>query len=149
MEDDLQDSSVRRAVDPDAYYHKDPKKALRNYLESKGYAYEFEVEEEGPGHAREYTARIRLPIDTAMGPVYGQATTGKKRDAEREAALDACIQLDKRGMLGQKAAVSEGKPHFNSKEYLYLNGMSPRQDRLRYLALSLRINTIAQKVRPI
>lgn len=111
MDDDLQDSGVRRAVDPDAYYHKDPKKALRNYLESKGYAYEFEVEEEGPGHAREYTARIRLPIETAMGPVYGQATTGKKRDAEREAALDACIQLDKRGMLGQKAAASEGKVH--------------------------------------
>ncbi|KAG0084029.1 Kanadaptin, partial [Podila epicladia] len=50
-DDDMQDSGVRRAVDPDAYYHKDPKKALRNYLESKGYAYEFEVEEEGPGHA--------------------------------------------------------------------------------------------------
>ncbi|KAG0353021.1 Kanadaptin [Podila minutissima] len=107
-DDDMQDNGVRRAVDPDAYYHKDPKKALRNYLESKGYAYEFEVEEEGPGHAREYTARIRLPIETAMGPVYGEATTGKKRDAEREAALDACIQLDKRGMLGQKAAASEG-----------------------------------------
>ncbi|KAF9328471.1 Kanadaptin [Podila minutissima] len=108
-DDDMQDNGVRRAVDPDAYYHKDPKKALRNYLESKGYAYEFEVEEEGPGHAREYTARIRLPIETAMGPVYGEATTGKKRDAEREAALDACIQLDKRGMLGQKAAASEAQ----------------------------------------
>ncbi|KAG0026918.1 Kanadaptin [Podila clonocystis] len=107
-DDDMQDNGMRRAVDPDAYYHKDPKKALRNYLESKGYAYEFEIEEEGPGHAREYTARIRLPIETAMGPVYGEATTGKKRDAEREAALDACIQLDKRGMLGQKAASSEG-----------------------------------------
>lgn len=108
-DDDMQDNGVRRAADPDAYYHKDPKKALRNYLESKGYAYEFEVEEEGPGHAREYTARIRLPIETAMGPVYGQATTGKKRDAEREAALDACIQLDKRGMLGQKNVASEGE----------------------------------------
>ncbi|KAG0341628.1 Kanadaptin [Podila horticola] len=107
-DDDMQDNGVRRAADPDAYYHKDPKKALRNYLESKGYAYEFEVEEEGPGHAREYTARIRLPIETAMGPVYGEATTGKKRDAEREAALDACIQLDKRGMLGQKNVASEG-----------------------------------------
>ncbi|KAI9241104.1 MAG: hypothetical protein BYD32DRAFT_433426 [Podila humilis] len=115
MDDDLQDSGVRRAVDPDAYYHKDPKKALRNYLESKGYAYEFEVEEEGPGHAREYTARIRLPIETAMGPVYGQATTGKKRDAEREAALDACIQLDKRGMLGQKATASEGSTQSRKK----------------------------------
>ncbi|KAG0211193.1 Kanadaptin [Mortierella sp. GBA30] len=103
-DDALMDGSVRRPVDPDAYYRKDPKKALRNYLESKGYSCEYEIEEEGPGHAREYTARIRLPIETSMGPVYGQATTGKKRDAEREAALDACIQLDSRGMLGQKSS---------------------------------------------
>ncbi|KAG0266086.1 Kanadaptin [Mortierella polycephala] len=103
MDEAITDGSVRRTIDPDAYYRKDPKKALRNYLENKGYSCEFEVEEEGPGHAREYTARIRLPIETAMGPVYGQATTGKKRDAEREAALDACIQLDSRGMLGQKS----------------------------------------------
>lgn len=104
MDDALMDGSVRRPVDPDAYYRKDPKKALRNYLESKGYSCEFELEEEGPGHAREYTARIRLPIETSMGPVYGQATTGKKRDAEREAALDACIQLDSRGMLGHNSS---------------------------------------------
>ncbi|KAF9569181.1 Kanadaptin [Mortierella alpina] len=103
-DDALMDGSVRRAVDPDAYYRKDPKKALRNYLESKGFSCEFEIEEDGPGHAREYTARIRLPIETSMGPVYGQATTGKKRDAEREAALDACIQLDSRGMLGHNSS---------------------------------------------
>ncbi|KAF9427063.1 Kanadaptin [Podila epigama] len=108
-DEDMQDTGIRRPVDPDAYYHKDPKKALRNYLENRGFAYEFEIEEEGPGHAREYTARIRLPIETAMGPVYGQATTGKKKDAEREAALDACIQLDSRGLLNQtKSASSEG-----------------------------------------
>lgn len=100
-------SGPRRQVDPDASYRKDPKKALRHYLESKGYSCEFEVEESGPGHAREYTARIRLPIETSMGPVYGEATTGKRRDAEREAALDACIQLDSRGMLNNKSS-SEG-----------------------------------------
>ncbi|KAF9097289.1 Kanadaptin [Mortierella sp. AD031] len=104
----IMDGSVRRAVDPDASYRKDPKKALRHYLESKGYSCEFEVEESGPGHAREYTARIRLPIETSMGPVYGQATTGKRRDAEREAALDACIQLDSRGMLNNKSPSGEG-----------------------------------------
>ncbi|KAG0241471.1 Kanadaptin [Mortierella sp. GBA43] len=102
------DSGVRRKVDPDAYYRNDPKKALRHYLTNKGYSCDFEVEESGPGHAREYTVRIRLPIETSMGPVYGQATAGKKKDAEREAALDACIQLDSRGMLNQKSS-AEGK----------------------------------------
>ncbi|KAF9929649.1 Kanadaptin [Linnemannia zychae] len=101
-------SKPRRAVDPDAFYRKDPKKALRHYLESRGYSCEFELEESGPGHAREYTARIRLPIETSMGPLYGQATTGKKRDAEREAALDACIQLDSRGMLNNRSSSNEG-----------------------------------------
>lgn len=115
-EDDMEEaammdgSGARRQVDPDASYRKDPKKALRHYLESKGYSCEFEIEESGPGHAREYTARIRLPIETSMGPVYGEATTGKRKDAEREAALDACIQLDSRGMLNNnKKGSSEGK----------------------------------------
>ncbi|KAF9292488.1 Kanadaptin [Linnemannia elongata] len=114
-EDDMEEaammdgSGARRQVDPDASYRKDPKKALRHYLESKGYSCEFEIEESGPGHAREYTARIRLPIETSMGPVYGEATTGKRKDAEREAALDACIQLDSRGMLNNnKKGSSEG-----------------------------------------
>ncbi|KAF9167553.1 Kanadaptin [Mortierella sp. AD011] len=115
MDDEMMDGSVRRAVDPDAYYRKDPKKALRNYLESRGYSCEFEVEEEGPGHAREYTARIRLPIETSMGPVYGQAVSGRRRDAEREAALDACIQLDSRGMLATKSS-SEGPSQAKSKK---------------------------------
>lgn len=100
----IMDGAVRRKVDPDASYRNDPKKALRNYLQNKGYSCDFEVEESGPGHAKEYTARIRLPIETSMGPVYGQATAGKKRDAEREAALDACIQLDSRGMFGSKSS---------------------------------------------
>ncbi|KAF9961921.1 Kanadaptin [Mortierella alpina] len=118
MDDALMDGSVRRPVDPDAYYRKDPKKALRNYLESKGFSCEFEIEEDGPGHAREYTARIRLPIETSMGPVYGQATTGKKRDAEREAALDACIQLDSRGMLGTNSTgEASAKPRGKKVEY--------------------------------
>ncbi|KAG0315923.1 Kanadaptin [Linnemannia gamsii] len=113
-EDELEEAAMmdgsgpRRQVDPDASYRKDPKKALRHYLESKGYSCEFEVEESGPGHAREYTARIRLPIETSMGPVYGEATTGRRRDAEREAALDACIQLDSRGMLNNRSSSGEG-----------------------------------------
>ncbi|KAF9433416.1 Kanadaptin [Entomortierella beljakovae] len=114
-EDGMADSGMRRAVDPDAYYRKDPKKALRNYLEGRGYSCEYEVEEDGPGHAREYTARIRLPIETAMGPVYGHAVSGRRRDAERDCALDACIQLDSRGMLGTKSS-NDGPIQTKSKK---------------------------------
>ncbi|KAF9585415.1 Kanadaptin [Lunasporangiospora selenospora] len=115
-EDDMGDSGERRPVDPDAYYRENPKKALRNYLENRGYACEFEVEEEGPGHAREYTARIRLPIESAMGPVYAEATAGKRRDAERDAALDACIKLDSRGMLGTQKSSGEA-PSQSRRKY--------------------------------
>ncbi|KAI1303231.1 Kanadaptin [Mortierella claussenii] len=118
-DESIMDGSVRKPVDPDAYYRKDPKKAIRNYLENKGYSCEYEVEEDGPGHAREYTARIRLPIETSMGPVYGQATAGKRRDAEREAALDACIQLDSRGMLATKSSAGEGLSQAKSKKMEY------------------------------
>ncbi|KAF9914648.1 Kanadaptin [Lobosporangium transversale] len=117
MDESMENGSTqRRAVDPDAYYRKDPKKALRHYLENKGYSCDYEVEESGPGHAREYTARVRLPIETAMGPVYGEATAGRRRDAEREAALDACIQLDSRGMLGQKSS-GEGVSQAKTKKF--------------------------------
>ena len=109
MDDAVMDGSVRRTVDPDAYYRKDPKKALRHFMESKGYNCEFETEESGPGHAREYTARIRLPIETTMGPIYGEATTAKKRDAEREAALDACIKLDGPEPSGQLLTVQTNR----------------------------------------
>ncbi|KAF9941980.1 Kanadaptin [Modicella reniformis] len=116
-DESVMDGSTRRPVDPDASYRKDPKKALRNYLENKGYSCEFEVEESGPQHAKEYTARIRLPIETSMGPVYGQGAAGKRRDAEREAALDACIQLDSRGMFGSRSSNEGSTPQTKSNKY--------------------------------
>ncbi|CAG8446679.1 14238_t:CDS:10 [Gigaspora rosea] len=79
--------------DENAYYYKDPKKALRNWLE-------FESEQEGPGHAQIYTSRIQLPeVEDAYGPVYGIGTGSKKRDADRQAAVDACEKLDMLGLL--------------------------------------------------
>ncbi|KAI8599950.1 hypothetical protein EDD21DRAFT_146922 [Dissophora ornata] len=141
MDEDPMDGSVRRAVDPDASYRKDPKKALRNYLENKGYSCEYEVEEDGPQHAREYTARIRLPIETSMGPVYGQATAGKKRDAEREAALDACIQLDSRGMLGQNSS-SEGVAQTKSKR----NDQSDDDDDDDFYDRTVKKKSVAKKI---
>ncbi|KAI0225166.1 hypothetical protein L0F63_004039 [Massospora cicadina] len=64
-------------VEVEAYYTKDPKKALYIFMQNHGYDLEFEVEEEGLGSSKLYHAR----------------------DAERLAALDACTQLDRAGVL--------------------------------------------------
>ncbi|PKY26559.1 hypothetical protein RhiirB3_513757 [Rhizophagus irregularis] len=86
--------------DENAYYYKDPKKALRNWLENRGYDMEFEIEQEGPGHSRTFTARIRLPdVEDAYGPVYGLGSGSKRKDAERQAAIDSCEKLDMLGLL--------------------------------------------------
>lgn len=107
----LGSSGLQKSIDnfqPDegAYYLNDPKKALRTYLEQQGYAVGYEVEEEGPGHDRRYTARILLPMelmdehgDGEAGSVYGMGSAGKRRQAEQEAALDGCKKLDARGLL--------------------------------------------------
>ncbi|GES86813.1 kanadaptin [Rhizophagus clarus] len=87
-------------LDENAYYYKDPKKALRNWLENRGYDMEFECEQEGPGHSRIFTARIRLPdVEDAYGPVYGLGNGSKRKDAERQAAIDSCEKLDMLGLL--------------------------------------------------
>jgi hypothetical protein len=98
------DVEPKRKLDENASYRNDPKKALRSYLERRNCILEFEIEESGPGHAREYTARVRLPVESSLGQLYGEATAGNKKSAEREAALDACIKLDKEGYLRSDSA---------------------------------------------
>jgi pSer/pThr/pTyr-binding forkhead associated (FHA) protein len=88
-------------IDEDAYYNKDPKKALNHYFEEEGLEVEYEVEEVGQGKDKKFHARIRLPIETSEGGyIYGEATIGgKKKDAVVACALDACRILDTQGML--------------------------------------------------
>nr|CAG8520207.1 6723_t:CDS:10 [Entrophospora candida] len=84
-----------------AYYYKDPKKAIRNWLENRGYDLEFESEQEGTkNNAKTYSVRVRLPdVEDEFGPVYGIGSNIKKREAERLAAIDACEKLDMLGIL--------------------------------------------------
>lgn len=46
-------------IDEDAYYNKDPKKALNHYFEEEGLEVEYEVEEVGQGKDKKFHARIR------------------------------------------------------------------------------------------
>lgn len=85
-------------VDQNAYYVKDPRKALRVWLDARGLELEFEHDEEGKGHERVYVARIRAPL-AEHGSLVASGSATRKKDAEREACLDACAKLDKRGLL--------------------------------------------------
>ena len=62
------------------------------------------MEERGPGHAREYTCRVRLPLLGASGEEVSveAMVQGKKRDAMAACALRACQLLDRRGVLRQR-----------------------------------------------
>eukprot|EP00040_Diaphanoeca_grandis_P020528 m.109226 g.109226 ORF g.109226 m.109226 type:complete len:539 (+) comp27935_c0_seq1:268-1884(+) len=100
-----------KSLDPNAYYLEDPKKALRVYFEREAAALNYEVEQDGPGHARVYTCRIRLPVDSADGDslTAEASVNGKKKDAILEAALIACKMLDSRGVLRNDQAKAARK----------------------------------------
>ncbi|KAJ3005606.1 Kanadaptin [Thoreauomyces humboldtii] len=100
---DAPDNHNARPLDPDAYYHADPRKALRTWLEARGHHMTFDVKESGPGHARVYEATLDLPVDTAHGtPLQASGSGGRRRLAEIDAALDGCLKLDRRGVLRPK-----------------------------------------------
>ncbi|ORY37518.1 hypothetical protein LY90DRAFT_672780 [Neocallimastix californiae] len=97
-----------------AFYYKDPKKALRNWLENRGSEMEFQIAEETHSHAKLYIAKVILPLEDSYGPVSVTGSGLKKKDAEKEAALNACIKIDQ--YIGFKAPVREKKSKHNSDD---------------------------------
>ncbi|KAJ3157530.1 Kanadaptin [Geranomyces michiganensis] len=115
--DDIDMPESEGPVDENAYYHADPRKALRTWLENRGLQMTFQVEEDGPGHDRTYTAKIDLPVETGYGvTMTAVGTGGRKRAAEVDAALDACIKLDKRGLLRSNRTEQALKERKRKKE---------------------------------
>ncbi|KJE90003.1 solute carrier family 4 [Capsaspora owczarzaki ATCC 30864] len=105
--DDDDDSNGDGLGGKQRYYFKDPKKALRAFFDREGLHMNFDVEERGPGHDRNYTARIKVPSYTAAsGWIQIEETAGRKREAERAAALEACKQLDQLDLLQPGHAAS-------------------------------------------
>ncbi|KAJ3238032.1 Kanadaptin [Chytriomyces hyalinus] len=89
------------AVDEDAYYFKDPKKALRTWVESRGGAtgeLQFDFDEEGHGFSKIFVATISLDLDGGH-VLKGVGRGSRKKEAEKNAALEACIKLDRRKIL--------------------------------------------------
>jgi len=97
-----------------AFYYKDPKKALRNWLENRGSEMEFQIAEETHSHAKLYIAKVVLPLEDSYGPVSVTGSGLKKKDAEKEAALNACIKIDQ--YIGFKAPIREKKNKHNSDD---------------------------------
>lgn len=60
-------------IDENAYYRKDPKKSLKNWLAQRGIdQLEFLYQEEGKSHERVYTAKISIPVDGGVDELEGK-----------------------------------------------------------------------------
>jgi pSer/pThr/pTyr-binding forkhead associated (FHA) protein len=92
------------------WYDTNPKKVLTEWLDERGYTFQVNYEEEGNGRDKIYTAHVHIPAiaiedgtgeDMAMPSIDSQGQGSKKKDAEREACLDACHKLAALGQLNQ------------------------------------------------
>ncbi|XP_066559261.1 kanadaptin isoform X2 [Amia ocellicauda] len=88
--------------DQEAFYLKDPKKALQGFFDREGEELEYEYDDKGHGT---WTCRVCLPVDDAVGKqLVAEVThTGKKKEAAIQCALEACRILEARGLLRQEA----------------------------------------------
>ncbi|CAH1262183.1 SLC4A1AP [Branchiostoma lanceolatum] len=116
MEDDAEEEedernpfSLELTDEKEAYYVKDPKKALKNFFEREGEELEYDVEEKGTSFHRQFYCRVRLPVEGPDGrEQYAEATTsGKKKEAVLACALEACRLLDAYGVLRQQGYKSK------------------------------------------
>ncbi|CAH2256173.1 kanadaptin [Pelobates cultripes] len=92
----------------EALYMKDPKKALKGFFEREGEELEYEYEDRGLSI---WLCRVRLPADDSSGKqlVAEVVHTGKKKDASKVCALEACRMLDMRGLFRQEAVSRKRK----------------------------------------
>ncbi|XP_075451512.1 kanadaptin isoform X4 [Ascaphus truei] len=88
--------------DKEAFYLKNPKRALQGFFDREGEELEFEYEDRGRGS---WLCRAKLPADDSSGNqlVAEAIHSGKKRDTMVQCALEACRMLDSRGLLRQEA----------------------------------------------
>ncbi|XP_069464837.1 kanadaptin isoform X2 [Ambystoma mexicanum] len=86
----------------EAYYVKDPKKALQGFLDREGE--ELECEYDDQGH-NTWLCRIKLPVNDSLGKqlIAEAVVSGKKKEALAQCSLEACRMLDMRGLLRQEA----------------------------------------------
>ncbi|XP_038176725.1 kanadaptin isoform X2 [Arvicola amphibius] len=94
--------------DREAFYIKDPKKALQGFFDREGEELEYEFDEQG--HST-WLCRVRLPVDDSAGKqlVAEAVHSGKKKEAMAQCSLEACRILDTLGLLRQEAVSRKRK----------------------------------------
>ncbi|OXB72946.1 UNVERIFIED_CONTAM: hypothetical protein H355_001913 [Colinus virginianus] len=92
----------------DAFYMKDPRKALQGFFDREGEELEYEYDDRGHNS---WLCRVKLPVDDASGKqlVAEVLHSGKKKEAMIQCALEACRLLDARGVLRQEAVSRKRK----------------------------------------
>ncbi|KAM6354544.1 kanadaptin [Podargus strigoides] len=92
----------------DAFYVKDPRKALQGFFDREGEELVYEYDDRGHNS---WLCRIKLPVDDASGKqlVAEVLHSGKKKEAMVQCALEACRLLDARGVLRQEAVSRKRK----------------------------------------
>ncbi|XP_068041640.1 kanadaptin [Anomalospiza imberbis] len=109
-EDEVEENPI--AVDfqdvQDAFYMKDPRKALQGFFDREGEELDYEYDDRGHNS---WLCRIKLPVDDASGKqlVAEVLHSGKKKEAMIQCALEACRLLDARGVLRQEAVSRKRK----------------------------------------
>ncbi|NXX86442.1 NADAP protein, partial [Urocolius indicus] len=109
-EDEVEENPI--AIDfqdvHDAFYMKDPRKALQGFFDREGEELEYEYDDRGHNS---WLCRIKLPVDDASGKqlVAEVLHSGKKKEAMIQCALEACRLLDARGVLRQEAVSRKRK----------------------------------------
>ncbi|KFQ80061.1 Kanadaptin, partial [Phaethon lepturus] len=109
-EDEVEENPI--AIDfqdvQDAFYMKDPRKALQGFFDREGEELVYEYDDRGHNS---WLCRIKLPVDDASGKqlVAEVLHSGKKKEAMVQCALEACRLLDARGVLRQEAVSRKRK----------------------------------------
>uniref|UniRef100_A0A8D0GJU3 FHA domain-containing protein n=1 Tax=Sphenodon punctatus TaxID=8508 RepID=A0A8D0GJU3_SPHPU len=102
----------------EAFYLKDPRKALQGFFDREGEELEYEYDDHG--HST-WLCRVKLPVDDASGKqlVAEAIHSGKKKEAMIQCALEACRILDARGVLRQEAVSRKRKAKNWEEEDFY------------------------------
>nr|XP_033792750.1 kanadaptin [Geotrypetes seraphini] len=110
IEDEIEENPIAIAFqeEREAFYVKDPKKALQGFFDREGEELEYEYEDRGHNS---WLCRVRLPVDEATGEkLLAEAVhSGKKKEAQVQCAMEACRVLDARGLLRQEAVSRKRK----------------------------------------
>ncbi|XP_051037779.1 kanadaptin [Phodopus roborovskii] len=110
VEDEAEENPIALEFqqDREAFYIKDPKKALQGFFDREGEDLEYEFDEQG--HST-WLCRVRLPVDDSTGKqlVAEAIHSGKKKEAMIQCSLEACRILDTLGLLRQEAVSRKRK----------------------------------------